>query len=120
MARPLYASTLSRANCPIPLAPGIACIVPLALYGTKEHTFPEAGHPRAHPVWTGHSRRTPLPSPAIPLRKAGRYRHQLEYFPSLFLPIGRMLPPQPDQVLDKALAKASKDRTRYDFLQTLS
>jgi C-terminal processing protease CtpA/Prc len=101
------------------LGAGISCIVPLALYGTKEHTYPvgdNAAIARLEPA----IRAAAAPSVngddvAVRLGDViiswNIFRHFFTYWEDASA--------TPEQLLDKALAKAAVDKDRYDFLQTL-
>lgn len=102
-----------------PLAPGIDCIVPIALYGTKEQTFPQgdsaaisqldnAIHSTVSAGSNGDDRFVRLGDIVI---SWNIFRH--------FFPYWDDASATPDELLDKALAKAATDRDRYDFITTL-
>jgi len=101
------------------LVPGIACTVPLALYGNKEHTWPIAGagaltglqkaiQAAAPPTITGDGLAVRLGDIVICWNI---FRHFFAYWEDASA--------TPAQLLEKALAKAATDRTAYDFLRTL-
>jgi len=102
-----------------PLAPGIECIVPLALYGTKEQTYPQGDS--AGLTHLESSIHTAVPSGSNGDNAHVRlgdvvilwniFRH--------FFPYWEDASATPDELLDKTLTKAATDRSRYDFLTTL-
>ncbi len=101
------------------LVPGIACLVPLALYGNKEHTWP-SGDTAAlalleHRIQTAHPTSVNGDSLAVRLGDViigwNIFRH--------FFPYWEDASATPDQLLEKGMAKAATDKNRYDFQQTL-
>ena len=102
-----------------PLVPGIDCIVPIALYGSKEQTYPQADSAKLSRL--EREIRTTIPAARngddISIRLAGIviswniFRH--------FFPYWEDASATPDELLDKALTKAATDMDRYDFITTL-
>ncbi|HVU57002.1 MAG TPA: S41 family peptidase [Puia sp.] len=102
-----------------PLASGIDCIVPIALYGTKEQTFPQGDSAALsrldnaiHGAVSGGNNGDKL------LVRLGDIviswnilRHFFSYWEDASA--------TPDELLDKALTNAVKDKNRYDFITTL-
>jgi len=101
------------------LVPGIACTVPLALYGNKEHTWPIADTIALTRLQKAIQAMAPasLTGDALAVRLGdiviawNIFRHFFAYWNDASA--------TPEQLLDKALAKAATDTTQYDFLQTL-
>lgn len=101
------------------LVPGIACVVPLALYGTKEYTWP-LGDTAAfalleHRIQAAHPSTVNGDSLTVRLGDViiswNIFRH--------FFPYWEDASATPGQLLEKGLVKAATDRNRYDFQQTL-
>jgi len=101
------------------LVPGIDCIVPIALYGTKEQTYPQGDSAAliqlerailaAAPAGSNGDNRYVRLGDIVILWNI--FRH--------FFPYWEDASSTPDELLDRALTKAAADRTRYDFLTTL-
>jgi hypothetical protein len=101
------------------LVPGIACTVPLVLTGNKEHTWPIADTIALTRLQKAIQAAAPatITGDTLPVRLGdiviswNIFRH--------FFPYWDDASATPEQLLDKALAKAATDRTQYDFLRTL-
>jgi C-terminal processing protease CtpA/Prc len=101
------------------LATGIDCIVPLALYGTKERTYPQGDSMELVKLENAIRASAPAGSNGDnPWVRMGDvvilwnvWRH--------FFPYWEDATCTPDELLDKALTKTAGDRDRYDFLGTL-
>jgi len=101
------------------LGPGISCIVPIALFGNKEHTWPvgdTAAFTRLQSsVQTAHPAAVNGDILAVRLGDViigwNIFRHFFAYWEDASA--------TPEQLLKKGLERAAMDRNRYDFKQTL-
>jgi len=102
-----------------PLTAGIDCIVPIALYGTKEQTFPQGDSAALRRLDKAIHTTVPAGSNGDNLSvRLGDvvilwniFRHFFPYWEDASV--------TPDELLDRTLAKAAADKNRYDFLTTL-
>ena len=101
------------------LTPGIACSLPLALYGNADHTYP-AGDAAALQQLQQKikiARTTPLTADSLSVRLAdiviswNIFRHFFAYWEDASV--------KPDPLLQQALERAGRDRTTQEFLRTL-
>ena len=101
------------------LTPGIACSLPLALYGNADHTYP-AGDAAALQQLQQHikpARNAPYTADSLSVRLAdiviswNIFRHFFVYWEDASV--------KPDQLLQQALEGAGRDRTTQEFLRTM-
>jgi hypothetical protein len=101
------------------LVPGIACTVPLALNGNKEHTWPIADAVALTRLQKAIQAAAPatITGDALAVRLGdiviswNIFRHFFAYWEDASA--------SPEQLLVKALVKAATDKTQFDFLKTL-
>ncbi|HTI92111.1 MAG TPA: S41 family peptidase [Puia sp.] len=102
-----------------PLVPGIMCIVPLALYGNEDHTYPTVKDSVLSHLKDDvkQATRGELTADSLDVRLGdivlcwNIYRHFSPFWPEA--------DQTPDQVLQDAIARAFRNKTASDFFQTL-
>ncbi len=100
------------------LVPGIQCIVPIALYGTEDATYPTGNkHALTELISAMANISVPLIADSLQVRLGdiviawNVYRH--------FFPFWQDVPAQPEGLLKHAILKAYEDKTADDFKHTL-
>ncbi|HEY4208012.1 MAG TPA: S41 family peptidase [Puia sp.] len=100
------------------LAPGIECIVPLALYGNRSHTWPIADTAQLSRLTEAMCYLPGTLSGDQLVTRLGDVVISWNFFRHFF-PYWEDASAAPDQLLATALNRAATDANRYDFLQTL-
>jgi len=101
------------------LASGIGCIVPIALYGTREQTFPQGDSAALsrldNAIHTAVSAGSNGDGLAVRLGDIVISWNILRHF----FPYWEDASATPEELLDRALKRAAMDKDRYDFITTL-